>query len=75
MAPNEVEQNLKSYQYQGQMYYWTYKPIQPGTELLEFYGYAYAKYLGIDMDQYYSEDTSSPISDDPPDFGSLRISK
>ena len=54
MARNEAEQNLKSYQQNGRRYYWTYKPVHPGTELLEFYGIEYAKVLGIDMDKYYN---------------------
>ena len=30
----EGEENLKPYQYRGQVYYMVYKPIQPDTELL-----------------------------------------
>ena len=56
MPRKETEENLKSFQYRGQVYYRTYKPIQPGTELLEFYGYEHAMIFGIDMDKYFSGD-------------------
>ncbi|XP_071501126.1 uncharacterized protein [Diadema antillarum] len=48
-ARNETEQNLVSFQYLGQIYYRTFKPICPGTELLVFYGDQYAKELGIQL--------------------------
>ncbi|XP_071481031.1 histone-lysine N-methyltransferase PRDM9-like [Diadema antillarum] len=48
-ARNEAEQNLVSFQYLGQIYYRTFKPICPGTELLVFYGDQYAKELGIQL--------------------------
>ena len=56
VARHEAEQNLKSYQQNGRRYYWTYKPIKPGTELLEFNGTEYADMLGNDnlMEKYYS---------------------
>ena len=46
-ARSESEQNLVAYQYQGQIYYRTYKDIQPNTELLVWYGPEYGKELGI----------------------------
>ena len=46
-ARSESEQNLVAYQYQGQIYYRTYKDIQPNTELLVWYGSEYGKELGI----------------------------
>ena len=46
-ARSELEQNLVAYQYQGQIYYRTYKDIQPNTELLVWYGPEYGKELGI----------------------------
>ena len=56
-TPNkQVDENIRSYQYQGQRHYITSKPIQPGTELLVSYGTDYALHLGIDMDTYYSFD-------------------
>ncbi|XP_076363599.1 uncharacterized protein LOC143253494 isoform X2 [Tachypleus tridentatus] len=46
-ACNEEQQNLVAFQYHGQIFYRTYKPIPPGSELLVWYGDAYAKELGI----------------------------
>ncbi|KAI8512794.1 Histone-lysine N-methyltransferase prdm9 [Branchiostoma belcheri] len=46
-ARNEEEQNLVAFQYYRNIYYRTYKPIRPGTELLVWYGNEYAKELGI----------------------------
>jgi len=43
----EDEQNLVAYQYRGEIYYRTYKPVTPGKELLVWYGESYAKDLGI----------------------------
>ena len=51
-ARNEAEQNLIAYQYRGRIYYRSFKPIPPGTELLVFYGEEYAKELGIEEDQF-----------------------
>ena len=64
MARKEREQNLKPYQYLGKVYYRTYKDIQPGTELLEFYGYDYGEILGIDMDEYYADESDEYIDDE-----------
>ena len=50
-ARNESEQNLIAYQYRGQIYYRSFKPIHPGTELLVYYGEEYAKDLGIEEEQ------------------------
>ncbi|XP_066275163.1 histone-lysine N-methyltransferase PRDM9-like [Branchiostoma lanceolatum] len=46
-ARNEEEQNLVAFQYYRNIYYRTYKPVPPGTELLVWYGNEYAKELGI----------------------------
>eukprot|EP00057_Strongylocentrotus_purpuratus_P021476 XP_011675950.1 PREDICTED: histone-lysine N-methyltransferase PRDM9-like [Strongylocentrotus purpuratus] len=46
-ARNEGEQNLVAFQYLGEIYYRTFKPICPGRELLVYYGEQYAKDLGI----------------------------
>eukprot|EP00058_Branchiostoma_floridae_P005591 XP_002591079.1 hypothetical protein BRAFLDRAFT_119068 [Branchiostoma floridae] len=46
-ARNEEEQNLVAFQYYRNIYYRTYKPIPPGTELMVWYGNEYAKDLGI----------------------------
>ena len=45
----EDEQNLVAYQFRGEMYYRTYKSINPGKELLVWYGESYAKDLGISL--------------------------
>ena len=45
-ARNEAEQNLIAYQYRGQIYYRSIKEIQPGKELLVYYGEEYAKGVG-----------------------------
>ena len=51
------EENILYYQQGGEVYYRTYKPILPGTELLVFYGRSYAEdFLGIDMEKYYITD-------------------
>ena len=45
----EDEQNLVAFQFRGEIYYRTYKTIQPGIELLVWYGESYAKDLGISV--------------------------
>ena len=47
----EREQNLVSFQYRGEIYYRSYKEIQPGTELLVWYGDKYANDLGIETEE------------------------
>ncbi|XP_074661522.1 putative histone-lysine N-methyltransferase PRDM6 [Tubulanus polymorphus] len=47
-ARNEEEQNLEAFQYNGEIYYRTIKHINPGRELLVWYGEDYAKEIGID---------------------------
>ena len=54
----EDEQNLVAYQFRGKIYYRTYKPINPGQELLVWYGESYAKDLGISLDDNQSRDTT-----------------
>ena len=46
----EEEQNLVAYQYRGEIFYRAYKDIQPGSELLVWYGEQYARHLGINLD-------------------------
>ena len=54
----EMEQNLVAYQYHGEIYYRVYKPIEPNTELLVWYGDEYAEQLGIPLyDEWSSKDT------------------
>ncbi|XP_065903026.1 histone-lysine N-methyltransferase PRDM9-like [Dysidea avara] len=50
-ARHEEEQNLLSFQYQGNIYCYTIKDILPGTELLVWYGEQYVKLLGLPVDQ------------------------
>ncbi|XP_071148205.1 histone-lysine N-methyltransferase PRDM9-like [Mytilus edulis] len=47
-ARNEDEQNLIAYQYKGDIYYRSFKDIEPGNELLVWYGQDYGKDLGIE---------------------------
>ena len=47
-ARNEEEQNLVAFQFRGRIYYRSYKVINPGDELLVYYGDSYAKQLGIE---------------------------
>ena len=58
-ARNEEEQNLQAFQYQGEIYYRTLRPILPGEELLVWYGEEYGKELGImeatDVEQLYHD--------------------
>ncbi|XP_069101761.1 zinc finger protein 85-like isoform X2 [Argopecten irradians] len=46
-ARTEEEQNMTAYQHKGQIYYRTHKVIQPGSELLVWYGEEYSDELGI----------------------------
>lgn len=45
----EDEQNLVAHQFRGEIYYRTYKYVNPGEELLVWYGESYAKDLGISV--------------------------
>ncbi|XP_065904320.1 zinc finger protein 501-like isoform X2 [Dysidea avara] len=49
-ARSEEEQNLLSFQYQGNIYCYTIKDILPGTELLVWYGEQYVKLLGLPVE-------------------------
>ena len=55
----EDEQNLVAFQFRGNIYYRTYKPIPPGTELLVWYGESYAKELEILLDDKLVRDRNS----------------
>ncbi|XP_072165790.1 uncharacterized protein [Diadema setosum] len=46
-ARSESEQNLVAFQYLGQIYYHSCKAIEPGTELLVYYGEEFAKKLDV----------------------------
>ncbi|KAG8183756.1 hypothetical protein JTE90_029336 [Oedothorax gibbosus] len=48
-AISEDQQNLVAFQYHKQIYYKTYKPVMPYTELLVWYGDNFAQELGIDI--------------------------
>ena len=43
----EEEQNMVAYQYNGKIFYKTYKEVDANTELLVWYGPQYAEHLGI----------------------------
>ena len=45
----EDEQNIVAFQFRGEIYYRTYKSINPGEELLVWYGESYARDLGISL--------------------------
>ena len=46
-ARNDDEQNLVAFQFRGEIYYRSYKTIEPGMELLVWYGDRYACDLDI----------------------------
>ena len=48
-ARTEEEQNLYAYQHKGEIYYVSFKAIEPGSELLVWYGPEYAEQLGISL--------------------------
>ncbi|GIX89102.1 histone-lysine N-methyltransferase PRDM9 [Caerostris extrusa] len=50
-ADSEEWQNVVAFQYKGAIYYRTYKPVLPYTEILVWYGNEYASHLGIDVRQ------------------------
>ncbi|XP_072017504.1 histone-lysine N-methyltransferase PRDM9-like [Amphiura filiformis] len=54
-ARNEPEQNLIAYQFRGQVYYRSFKPIYAGKELLVYYGEEYAKELGIEEEKFIND--------------------
>ena len=58
----EDEQNLVAYQYRGEIFYRAYKDIQPGTELLVWYGPQYAEHLGINLDGTTTTEPSSTVN-------------
>ncbi|XP_065904327.1 histone-lysine N-methyltransferase set-17-like isoform X3 [Dysidea avara] len=62
-ARSEEEQNLLSFQYQGNIYCYTIKDILPGTELLVWYGEQYVKLLGLPVEHIIA-DALKYIEDD-----------
>ena len=46
------EENVATFDCKGRIYYMIIKDIYPGTELLAYYGDAYADNLGIDTKTY-----------------------
>ena len=48
-ARDEDEQNLCAFQYNGNIYYKTFKAIPAGQELLIWYGEGYARYLNLSL--------------------------
>ncbi|CAH1782439.1 unnamed protein product [Owenia fusiformis] len=53
----EGEQNVTAFQYLGQIYYRTFRPIPPNTEVLVWYGESYAEELGIDVLKFRNNTT------------------
>ncbi|XP_045461423.1 zinc finger protein 98-like [Harmonia axyridis] len=47
------EQNVVAFQYRSNLYYRTCRDIQPGQELLVYYGHSFAQNLGIDVRKYF----------------------
>lgn len=62
-ARHESEQNLMAFQYKGELYYRTVKPVPPKVELMVWYGKEYAALLGINLEKFRSKDTSHLISE------------
>ena len=58
----EDEQNLVAYQYRGEIFYRAYKDIQPGSELLVWYGEQYAAHLGIALDGTTKTEPTSTVN-------------
>ncbi|XP_066552076.1 histone-lysine N-methyltransferase PRDM9 [Amia ocellicauda] len=54
-ARDEDEQNLVAFQYRGQVYYRSFRPIGPGCELLVWYGEDYARELGVTWDHLWDK--------------------
>ncbi|GBO22162.1 hypothetical protein AVEN_71885-1 [Araneus ventricosus] len=48
-ADDEEWQTMAAFQYMGKIYYKTYKPVLPYTEILIWYGDDYASKLGIEL--------------------------
>ena len=64
-ACHEGHQNLIAFQYDGQVYYKTYRDIPPNTELLVWYGQQYGAELGITSEEKaISPDTGTTDSVD-----------
>ena len=52
-ARQEQEENLKAFQYKGEVYYRTCKQVPTHVELLVWYGDGYARDLGIDVESFH----------------------
>ncbi|GBN03687.1 Histone-lysine N-methyltransferase PRDM9 [Araneus ventricosus] len=48
-ADHEEWQSVVAFQYLGKIYYRTYKPVLPFTEILVWYGNSYASEMGIEL--------------------------
>ncbi|KAK6469751.1 putative histone-lysine N-methyltransferase PRDM7 [Huso huso] len=62
-ARNEEEQNLVAFQYKGEIYYRSCKPIPPRCELLVWYGDEYGRELGILWDLMWENKCRSTEAD------------
>ena len=51
-ARTAAEQNLIAFQTHGKIFHRVHKKIEPGTELLVWYGEEYAQQLGISVDPH-----------------------
>ena len=54
-ARNIRELNVDSHQCYGKILYRTRHDVKPGTELLVFYGFGYARRLNIDVKQFFNK--------------------
>ncbi|KAK9871144.1 hypothetical protein WA026_011426 [Henosepilachna vigintioctopunctata] len=57
------EQNLMAFQYKGELYYRTCQDIEPGQELLVYYGNHFAMNLGIDVKSYFRPKEDNIVED------------
>ena len=69
----EDEQNLVAYQFRGEIYYRTYKPVTPGKELLVWYGESYAKDLGISSCDNLDRSISIGIKPTESDLNTMNV--
>ena len=75
-ARNVNEQNLVAYQYLGQIYYRTFRDIDPNMELLVWYGEEYAEELGIGLNNRetgMAESSGESNGDGVPPVGNSRL--
>ncbi|GBN49323.1 Histone-lysine N-methyltransferase PRDM9 [Araneus ventricosus] len=60
-ADRKEFQNVAAFQFQGDIYYKTVKPVLPYTEILVWYGDEYASALGVDVKEKRNTESPRPI--------------